>query len=162
MKRKPLRCRAALPVLLLLAGCGGSETPEDRVRAFVSTMADSAEQRRWRDFNTHVADRYGDEQGLDKPTVVAIAARYLLANQSVHVLERVPTVQVAFPVPLQATAVVYAAIAGQPIAQATDLARVKAEVYRFEIEVAENAAGALEVVQASWQPAPIAAFLVGD
>jgi hypothetical protein len=130
------------------------------VRAFVSDVADSAEQRRWRDFRDYVADAYTDERGLDKNAVIGMVTRYILANQRIHVLTRVAEIRVDDAG--DASATVYAAMAGQPMATAGDLARMRADVYRFEIRLAEGAGGALQVVRGDWQAVPAADFLLGD
>jgi len=113
-------------------------------------------------FGAHVSDQYADAHGLDKRKVIAIITRYILANQHIHILERIPVVQVDIPVPLRASAVVYAAIAGQPIAQAEDLSGITADIYRFEIDLAENNNGDLQVMRGQWQTVPIGAFLIGN
>lgn len=158
----PIRFLSTVVLLLaVLAGCSDEQTPEERVRTFIARMADSAEERSWMAFNSYISDAYADERGLDKDATMAIVTRYILANQSIHVLERVPVVEVEIPAPMRATAVVYAALAGQPITGVEDLSRITADVYRFEIDLAENAAGDLEVTRGNWRPAPISDFLIG-
>ena len=146
---------------LLVGGCSDPEDPAARVRAFVSDVADSAQRRRWRDFREYVADDYRDGRGLDKDAALAVVTRYILANQRIHVLTRVAEIRVD-GANGGASAIVYAAMAGQPMATAGDLARVTADVYRFEIRLDEGADGALQVVRGDWQAVPIADFLLGD
>jgi len=159
------KCRflfSHVPVVMLLVACSNPQTPEERVRAFIAEMADSVEQRSWMSFDVYVSDKYRDGRGLDKGAAIAIVTRYILANQQIYLLQRVPVVQVDMPSPMRATAVVYAAIAGQPIVQAEDLSRIEADVYRFEIALAENADGDLQVTRGDWQSVPMASFLLGN
>ncbi len=151
-----------LGLILLLGGCSEAQTPEARVRAFIDTMTASAEDRRWMDFRDYVADTYKDFHGLDKKAVLGLIARYLLAHQQVYLLTRVPWVQIDREVPLEAQAIVYVAMAGQPIDSAQELAGLRAETYRFALKIAAQEDGELAVVSGRWQSVPAANFLLGN
>ncbi len=149
-------------VFLVLGGCSEEPTPEARVRAFIDEMAASAEARSWLDFRTYVADAYQDSHGLNKKAVLGLIARYLLAHQQVYLLTRVPQVRIDREMPLEAQAIIYAAMAGQPIGSAQELAGIRADTYRFALEIAEQEDGELAVVSGRWQSVPTANFLLGN
>jgi hypothetical protein len=146
-------------IIVTLAGCGDEETPEDRVRGYIDRVIESAEARNWRSFRDYVADDYKDEHGMNKEAVLAIVARYILANQRIYILERVASVRIENP--RNAHAVVYAAMGGQPISGAQDLARIRADVYRFEIDLRAGDDGVFRARRSVWKPVGPEHFLLG-
>ena len=147
------------PLVLLLAGCGGEETPEERIRGYIDRVEESAEARSWRSFEDYVMDDYDDDRGLSKEEVLAIIQRYILANRSIHILKRVVSVEIGDPG--TAHAVVYTAMAGQPVSSAQDLAGVNADFYRFEIELRAGEDGVYRTSRGDWRPVAPQQFLIG-
>jgi hypothetical protein len=147
---------AALLVLTLLASCAREDSPEQRVRAFVDRVAASAEARAWGDFDAYLADDYRDAQGLTRTETLAILARYILAHRSIHVFHRIRALEIRDP--RQARVVVLAALAGGPVAGPEDLARLAADLYRFELELRDDG-GSLRVSSGAWQPVGLEALL---
>jgi hypothetical protein len=156
---RTLRPLVAALLALLLAACGGPDTPEERARAFIDQVAESASERAWRAFDAYVADDYGDERGLDKAAVLGLVTRYILANQRIYVFKRVADLRVQDPA--HVSAVVYAALAGQPVERVEDLAGMTADLYRFEIELTATAGGAFQVTRGDWRPAQAQELLLG-
>ncbi len=156
--REQLTLAAAL-ILVLLAGCSRDDTPEQRVRAFVDRVAASAEDRAWGDFDAYLAGDYNDAQGLTRKEVLGIVTRYILAHRSIHVFQRVRAIEVRGP--RHARIVVLAALAGSPVAGHEDLARLSADLYRFELELTDDGNG-FKVSRAAWQPVGLEALLSGS
>ncbi len=144
---------------LAAAGCGGEPTPEERIRAYIDQVAEAAEARKLRLFDDFVADGYEDERGLTKSEVLGIIARYILANQRIHILKRVASIRVDDA--HHAQAVVYAAMAGQPVSGPEDLARITADFYRFEIDLSAGKDGVFRVTRGDWRPTGPEQFLIG-
>jgi hypothetical protein len=155
--RRYILARALLP--MLLAGCGGDDSPEQRVRDFIDSVAASAEARAWGDFDDYLADAYRDANGLTRKEALGIVTRYILAHRRIHVFQRVREIDVSDP--RRPRAVVLAALAGSPVSEAGDLTRVKADLYRFEIELADDGDG-LKVASGAWQPIGVEALLLGQ
>jgi len=143
----------------LLAACTREEGPEARVRAFVERVAASAEARAWGDFDGYVTDDYSDPQGLTRKEVLGILTRYILGHRSIHVFQRVRAIEVRDR--RHARVVVLAALAGSPVAGPEDLARLAADLYRFELELIDDGGG-FRVASAVWQPVGLEALLSGD
>jgi len=144
---------------LLLVGCSDEETPENRVRSYIDQVAESAEARQWRSFDDYLADDYTDDHGLRKKDVLAIIGRYILANQQIYILKRIASVQIDDRG--NAHAVVYAAMAGEPVSNPEDLARITADFYRFEIEARAGEDGIFRTSRGDWKPVAPEQFLIG-
>jgi hypothetical protein len=63
--------------------------------------------------------------------------------------------------PGHARAVVLAALAGSPVDGTDGLARLDGDLYRFEIELADEGDG-FRVTSAAWQPVGLEALLTAD
>jgi len=159
MPGRELIVLAATLALALLAGCSGGDDPEQRVRAFIDRVAASAEARAWSDFDIYLAEDFSDDRGLTRREALAVVTRYILAHRSVHVFQRVRQIEVRDP--RHARAVILAALAGSPVDGPDDLARLDANLYRFEIELADEGDG-FRVTSAAWQPVGLEALLTAD
>jgi hypothetical protein len=157
-KRGHFILTAAL-TLIVLASCSRDDTPEQRVRAFVDRVAASAEDRAWGDFDAYLTGDYNDAQGLTRKEVLGIVTRYILAHRSIHVFQRVRTIEVRDA--HHARVVVLAALAGSPVAGLEDLNRLSADLYRFELELKDDGNG-FKVSRAAWQPVGLEALLSGS
>lgn len=124
--------------LSLLAACQRERpAPEAQVRALIQETVAAAEQKRLGAIRDKISDHYRDEQGQDKRTVENVLRLQFLRNESLHLLARVPSVTVIAPD--RAQAIVLVAMAGVPIASAQELATLRADLHRFEIDfVLEN------------------------
>ena len=129
--------------------------PEQRVRAVLAALEEGAQQRDAGDMKEHVSEGYSDAQGNDKRAVAQLVAFHLLRNQSVHLLTRVQSVEVAAPG--HARAEVLVAMAGRPIEGPEALLGLRADLYRFDLAFREED-GAWRVRSAEWRPAAVDDF----
>jgi hypothetical protein len=137
--------------LLLLVSCSpAEESPEAQVRALLKRGEATAEKKETGTLRQMISDKYSDSQGQDKRAIEAILRYYFLRNESIHLFIRIQSI--AFPQLAQAQAVVLVAMAGQPIAGAQELERLRADLHRFEITLAsENKEW--KVIRAEWRRA---------
>lgn len=157
-----MRCRRPL-LRLALAGCcllapacaGDSASPEDRVRAVLAALEESAQARDAGEMKEHVSEAYFDARGNDKRTVAQLVAFHLLRNQSVYLLTRVRSVGIEEPG--QARAEVLVAMAGTKIAGPEALLGLRADLYRFDLGFSEED-GVWRVRSADWRPAAVDDF----
>jgi hypothetical protein len=145
-------------VFATLAGCGGREGPEQRVRAFIDHVVASAEARSLRDFPAYLAPGFRTEGGLTRDEALALVARYLLGHRTIHVFQRIQELELRGPD--QARVVLVAALAGAPMAGPEDLARLKADLFRFDLELADLGDG-FQVTGALWQRVGLDELLLG-
>jgi hypothetical protein len=145
-------CAAAFSLAL---ACSDPETPEQRVRAVLAALEESAQQRDPGAMKQHVSDAYSDGNGNDKRTVTQLVAFHLLRNQSVHLLTRVQSLEL--PEPGEAQAAVLVAMAGAPIDGPDALLALRADLYRFDLSFREEN-GDWRVRSAEWRPAAVEDF----
>lgn len=140
----------------LAGACSSGDSPEAQVRALLAQGEAAAEKKETGVLRQMVSEKYSDSQGQDKKAVEAMLRYYFLRNQSIHLFTRIR--QISFPQPDLAQADVMVAMAGQPISDAEELERLRADLHRFEITLArEN--DEWKVTRAEWRRAEFADFL---
>lgn len=147
-----------LLIVVSITGACSSErdSPEAQARALLAQGEAAAEKKQSGILRQMISEKYSDSQGQDKKTVEAVLRYYFLRNESIHLFTRIQ--QIAIPGPDVAQAAVMVAMAGQPIADAAELERLRADLYRFDISLArEN--GEWRVTRAEWRRAEFADFL---
>ena len=112
MQRLPLLRSPCLWVALaLLAGCSDATSPEQQVRAVIEAMEVAAEARDVGDLMEHISDTYRDAQGQDRTEASRYVRGYFIANQSVHLLTRIESLE--FPAPDEARVKLQVGMAGR-------------------------------------------------
>jgi hypothetical protein len=147
---------AALLLPLLLGGCGASETPESRVRRVIAGAERAVEERSLTAVRDLISEAYTDESGYDKRTVLALLNLRLRQHDAIHLL--VQPRDLSFPAPDRAEAVVLVAMAGREIDSLAALTGVSADLYRFDIVLAEED-GEWRLLRAAWRRAGREDFL---
>lgn len=149
-----MRLLVFLVSLLALVACRSEpETPEAQVRAWVARAEAAAERKETRAIDELVAERYRDERGLDRRSLKAMLVRHFLANRSIHLWTQIQRIEL--PETDRAEVVVFVAMAGGPIESLTDIAKLKADLYRFDFELAADSPGTWQLTTADWRPAEV-------
>jgi hypothetical protein len=120
------------------------------VRATLAAIEQAAEARDVGALKEHLSDQYADDRGQDKRAVAGLATFHFMRNRSVYLLTLVRQVRVESPGEARAEALV--ALAGRPIPGPEALAGLRADLYRFDVELREED-GAWRVTRAGWAPA---------
>lgn len=143
-------------MLALLAACTGERNaPEERIRDVIVALAQGARARDAASMRAHVSNAYSDEAGRDARAIAGIVAFHFLQNRPVYVLTRVSEIEITAPDAAQADVLV--ALAGGPIPDLQALPRVRADLYRFGLQMREED-GAWRVTSATWRPAALDDF----
>lgn len=148
--------RLVIALLLLLAGCGSDETPEDRVRALIGDMEQAVEEGSIRSASALLHDAYSDKWHPDRRAATRSLFGYLRRHDNIHLLTVTRDVDVA-PDGQSASAVVYVAMSGTPVQSVDALLSVKADLYRFDVGLAQFE-GAWRVRESNWERITIDGF----
>ena len=131
--------------LVLLAGCSDDGSPEQQVRAVIESMEVAAEARDVGDLMEHISVNFRDAQGQDRTEASRYARGYFVANQSVHLLTRIESLE--FPSPDEARLKVQVGMAGRGGEQGAG--GLTADLYDFDIALVRED-GEWKVSYADW------------
>ncbi len=149
--RSPAR-RHPSPLLLVLAAAvachDGPRTPEARVRAVIERAQQAVAEKDLGILTELVSKRYEDASGRDRDAIVTMLRRQFVEFQSIHLLTRVQSLEL--PEPKRAEARVLVAAGATPLSE-EDLASMRADLYRFELTLANEDPGGWRVVRAAWR-----------
>lgn len=142
----------------LFLSCGSKpDTPEARVRALVEKAEAAAEKKDLGTLRDLISENYADDLRQDKQAILGVLAFHFYRNQAIYLLARVQSI--AFPEPARSEVVVFVATAGQPIPGTEDLLRVRADLFRFDITLADKGKGDWKVIRAQWRRVELKDFL---
>jgi hypothetical protein len=113
----------------VLTACSDPASPEQQVRAVIESMETAAEARDVGDLMEHISADYRDAQGRDRTEAVRYARGYFIANQSVHLLTRIESLE--FPAPDEARVKLQVGMAGR--AGAPGSSSVSTDLYNFDL-----------------------------
>jgi hypothetical protein len=136
---------AFLIVLAVLAGCSDDASPEQQVRAVIDSMEAAAEARDVGDLLEHVSTAYRSADGLDRAEAARYLRGYFVANQSIHLLTRIESLE--FPAPDEARVKLQVGMAGRGGQGAADLS---ADLYDFDVALVHED-GEWKVSYADWR-----------
>lgn len=145
-----------LVMLLVVLACSKTGTPEQRIRQFLDRAEQAAEQKDVRALRESVSEHYSDADGHDRRTIDGILRLHVLRHESIHLFTRIESIE--FPKPHEAHVAIYVAMAARPIANAAQLAAFRADLYRFDLVLAEEDSQ-WRVRRADWRPAEPADFI---
>jgi hypothetical protein len=133
--------------LALFAGCANDGSPEQQVRAVIESMELAAEERDVGDLLEHISVSYRDAQGQDRTEASRYARGYFVANQSVHLLTRIESLE--FPSPDEARVKLQVGMAGRPGEQG-GAGSLTADLYNFDVVLVRED-GEWKVSYADWR-----------
>ena len=121
------------------------------MRETIAALVTAIEDKELKAVRARVAEGYRDAEDHDRPELMATLQLLFRRHDRIHLLTRVTSVEVA-PTG-EARAAVVAAMASTPLKVAEDLARVRADAYRFDLTLARGKGEDWQVSAAAWQPA---------
>lgn len=123
-----------LAAMLVFAGCGASDSPEQQVRAVLGQMETAAEARDVSELMEHISEDYRDSNGLGPQEAARYVRGYFIANQSIHLLTRIE--DITFPMRDEARVKVLVGMVGREADAAndsSDLGDLAADIYEFKV-----------------------------
>ena len=142
---------------LLTAACGGAPpTPEQQIRALLGEIERASRERDVRTLKGVISEGYRDAHGRTRQELSSLISYHHLRHEQVYLFTRLEELQL--PQPGAASLVVLAAMAGSPAASLEALRDLRADVYRFRLDLRDED-GAWRIVSADWRPAALDDFL---
>ncbi len=135
---------------MLLVACSAGVTPEQEIRALLLEAEIAAEERDVGDFSRLISPQYGDQYGHDKDELLRLLRLQMIRNQVIYLWLQIAEINVISDASAEAT--VRVAMAGGPLQSFEDLARLGAELYRFELELVKES-GKWRIARAAWDHA---------
>jgi hypothetical protein len=141
-----LRSPISWVALALLTACSDGTSPEQQVRAVIESMEAAAEQRDAGELMEHISANYRDAQGQDRAEASRYARGYFIANQSVHLLTRIQSLE--FPAPDEARVKLQVGMAGRAGEQGAG--GLTADLYDFDLALIREG-GEWKLSYADWR-----------
>jgi len=138
---------AAWATVLLLSACSAPDSPESQVRKVVEQMEIATEARSTSDVLEAVSDSYQDAYGGTRQDASQHLRGYFIANQSIHLLTRVNSVE--FPIPEEARVRISVGMLGRE-AEASGNRDLAADLYDFDVTM-QREDGQWKVTYAKWK-----------
>lgn len=146
---------AVLSMVITLAATGCRRprlSPEEQVRKAMDAVVTAVRDRELKSVAASVSEQYADSEGGDKKQIVSQVRVQFLLHPNLYLIAK--TTSIECPEPGQASVVVYAAMASVPAGALPDLRSLSADVYRFELTLADED-GSWRVRRAAWNPATV-------
>ena len=135
---------ALLPLLLVLAGCGGDPAnPETEVRTWIDTMQSHAEAKERRAIVRKVSEAYADARGNKRDDVENMLRLFFLQQNNITLLSSIDEVRI-----IDETAAEVSLTVGMAGTQAGRMG-INADAYNFELELEHDGDDWL-LVSARW------------
>ena len=125
-----IRTMLSMVAMLTLAACGSRDTPEAQVRRTIDAMELAAEQRDVGDLTEHISTEFRDGSGRDTKELSQYVRGYFIANQSIHLLTRIKSIE--FPTKDEANAQVTVAMVSREADEANAW-NLGGEIYDFDV-----------------------------
>ncbi len=149
-----LRIHTILPLLCIIfamTGCSDRpDTPEQRVRDYIAEGETAVEAREIMDVMLLISEEYKDTDGRSKKDLLRLLTVYILRHKSIHLLIQIN--QITFPGPQTSQVSLYAAMAGRPIKENTQLLSLSADLHRFDLKLKEEE-GTWRLISGEWRRA---------
>ena len=144
----------ALLVLVLQACSDSEESPEAQIRQFIEQAVEVGEARSV-DGLTELLDKdYIDLHGNNRKRTGGLLRVYFIQHKNIHLFTRIDEIEILSD--NQASVSMHVAMAGTVISDIEALAGLRAQIYRFELQLVKQDEWQLR--HASWAPASIGAL----
>jgi hypothetical protein len=140
---------------MLLQACSENiESPEDKIRVFIESAVEAAENRSLDGLNDLVHDSYLDQNGYNRRRLGGLLRAYFFRHKEFYVFTKIEEIDLLAE--NEANVRLYVAMAGSVISDVDAIAALRARIYRFELQLIKEGDWLLH--RASWKPASIIDF----
>ena len=122
---------------LVFAACSGEKlTKEDEIRLYIEKGVEQAEKRSINGVADMVHENYSDSKGMIKAQIRSMLRLYFLRHKNIHLFTRIG--DIIFHTQTDATVHLHVAMAGSVISDVTALSSLKAQIYKFELNLTKE------------------------
>lgn len=147
---KTLSRPAVVALWLVLAACGGEQDgPENQVRALIDAMEQSVEAGSVRQAADFLHAQYTDPRHTSRRAAMRTLFGITQRHRDIHLFTVTKTIELT-PQQDSATAVVFVAMTGVPVESMDALISLKADLYRFELGLAQED-GEWRILSSRWE-----------
>ena len=125
------------------------QTPEEQIESLIEVAIDAAENRDLGDLMQHLRPDYLDQKGYQKAQMEKLLRLYFFRHKRIYIWSKVKQIELLSA--SQANAVLYLAMAGGTITDASMLAGVRASIYEVKLDLVKD--DRWRVQRSSWHPA---------
>ena len=141
---------ASIGWLATALACGGDPlSPEEQVRTVIEGMEQAAEEGDVSAFKAVVSESYQDERGYDKRSLAAYVTFHVMRNNNRHFFTRIRSIEIRDTG--RAEVMLVAALTGSAISSPEELAGLRADVYKVDVDLDDEGEGDWRVVWAQWR-----------
>lgn len=138
--------------LFALSACTDDKlSREDEIRQFIKQGVEQAEKRSVSGVADMVNERYRDPKGLNKAQVKSMLRLYFLRHKNIYLFTKID--DILFHAENEATVKLHVAMAGSVISDVTALSSLRAQIYKFELQLVKE--DEWRLLSAKWQRANI-------
>ena len=141
-----------LCLLFFVYGCADSEiTAEDQIRQYIESGKLAAENRDHDDLSDLIHDQYHDQKNFNKNRLIKMLRAYFFTHKNIHLFIKID--EIILQEKNKAFVTMYVAMAGNVILDTSALTSLRAQIYKFDLQLVKNEKWLLE--QAQWQRSAI-------
>jgi hypothetical protein len=143
---------AVVSLLALVVACAEPVSePEQQIRDLLTEIERASRDKDIGALKDTVSASYSDKVGRSQEDLHNLIKLHYFRRRDVFLLTRIETLEL--PAPGQAKLSVLAAMAGTPLESEESLRDVRADLYRFDLELRDEGAGQWRVTSGAWRPA---------
>ena len=139
---------------LLVASCNSPTTPEEIAAQFIKKSEEAFEERDILGLKNLISPDYQDSRNRTSGDIVSVAAVYIRSSKSIYLFTNLES---AAAEQERIRARVLAAFGARPISDPSIIGQIQADIYWFDIVLAEENSG-WKLVEADWQQAMVDDF----
>lgn len=145
--------RHALALVLLptAQACRRRRSPEDRIRETLSALESAIEEKNPKACRAAISARFASAEVPDRASALALLRGHFLRRPRLYLFTRIVSLEIETPGQAKVSSIV--AMAAVPLPSARNLVGAGADVYRFDLSLAEETGGAWRITHANWEPA---------
>ncbi len=137
-------------LILILPGCSGDKlSPEDEIKQYIKTGVEAAENRSASDLSDLIHQHYSGQKNLDKNQIIKLLRLYFFRHKNIFLFTKIQ--DIAFHSENEASVTLHVAMAGSVIADVSMLSSLRAQIYKFELELVKEGEWLLQ--EAMWRRA---------